>query len=150
MMYFSGPDRLYTSVAFYLNYYWLILVMYFKGEYVLYLTSIVQEHFNFVMDINLTKELYFLLPVLAIATSIGLFRSVKKRRPFIVSDTQVPVSNVIQKSTTGIILEYKHHSRVVPAPEQSSSCSCYKVEEMYKHDFEQCESPLIRIPFSKN
>lgn len=101
---------------------------------------------------NLTKELFFLLPVVAIAASMVLIKSGKKGGPFIVSDKQASASKVIQKSTvsTGIVLEYKHHSRVAPAPEQSPSGTFYKVEEMYKHDFEQWESPFIRIPFSKN
>lgn len=100
---------------------------------------------------NLTKELFFLLPVIAIAASIVLFKSRKKRSTFIVWDTQAPAPQVIQKSTssTGIVLEYKHHSRL-PAPEQSSAGALYKIEEMYQHDFEQWESPFIRVPFSKN
>lgn len=104
------------------------------------------------MDINLTKELFCLLPVVVIAASIVLLKSKKKGGPFIVSDTQVPAPKVIQKSTisTGIVLEYKHHCRVGPAPEQSPSGIWYKVDEMYKHDFEQWESPFIRVPFSKN
>lgn len=104
------------------------------------------------MDSNLTKELFCLLPVVAIAASIVLLKSKKKGGPFIVSGTRVPTPKVIQKSTfsTGIVLEYKHHRRVGPVPEQSPAGTFYKVEEMYKHDFEQWESPFIRVPFSKN
>ena len=104
------------------------------------------------MDSNLAKELFCLLPVVVIAASILLFRSGKKRAPFIVSGTQLPTPKVIQKSTIskGIVLEYKHHCRVGPAPEQALSGTWYKVDEMYKHDFEQWESPFIRVPFSKN
>ncbi|OMP79718.1 hypothetical protein [[Flexibacter] sp. ATCC 35208] len=104
------------------------------------------------MESNLTKELLFLLPVVAIAVSMVLFRKRKKGGPFIVSEPQVPTPKVIQKSivSTGIILEYKHHCRVAPAPEQSPTSPHFKVEEMYKHDIEQWESHFIRITFSKN
>ncbi|WP_343671778.1 hypothetical protein [Chitinophaga sp.] len=102
------------------------------------------------MDSNLTKELFFLLPVVAIAVSMALVRKRKKGGPFIVADTPASTPKVIQKSivSTGIILEYKHHRRV--APEQPLASQHFKVDEMYKHDIEQWESHFIRIPFSKN
>lgn len=64
-----------------------------------------------------------------------------------------PIRTVITESTmpSRIVLEYKHHRRVSPAPAPDDLVEdLLQQGELYEHEFEHWDSPFIATPFSKN
>lgn len=106
------------------------------------------------MDINFTKDLLGLLPVATIAIlMVTFFIKRKKKGKAITTETKAPIRTVITESTipSRIVLEYRHHRRVTPAPEQDALVEdLLQQGEIYEHEFENWDSPFIATPFSKN
>lgn len=106
------------------------------------------------MNTNLTKDLVGLLPIVTIAILMVIFLIKRKKKgPAITAEKKAPIRSVITENTipSRIVLEYKHHRRVAPAPEQDALVDdLLQNGEIYEHEFENWDSPFIATPFSKN
>jgi hypothetical protein len=106
------------------------------------------------MNTNLAKDLLCLLPIGTIAFLMVVFLIKRKKKgPSIIPEKQAPIRTVITESSTPsrIVLEYKHHRRVTPAPGPDAMADeLLQQNEIFEHEFENWESPFIATPFSKN